>query len=54
MEYLTGKSCIFHVGAASSFGKRVLEGGAAEATFLEKPLGKESVRVSIFMISRQC
>ena len=26
MEYLTGKSCIFHVGAASSFGKRVLEG----------------------------
>ena len=33
MEYLTGKSCIFHVGAASSFGKRVLEGGATEATF---------------------
>jgi hypothetical protein len=33
MEYLTGKSCIFHVGAASSFGKRVLEGGANGATF---------------------
>jgi len=54
MEYLTGKSCIFHVGAASSFGKCVLEGGANGARFvLENPLGKESVRVRIFMISRQ-
>ena len=37
-EYLTGKSHIFHVDAASSFGKRVHEGGANGATFPGKTL----------------
>ncbi len=37
-DYLTGKSRIFHVDAASSFRKRVNEGGANGATFPGKTL----------------
>ncbi len=45
----SAKSCIFHVDKASHFGKCVHEGGANGGN----PLGKESVRVSISMVSQQ-